>query len=131
VKTSDDIDSGDRPGDASFPADAIPDGLGELATESTVAAQLAPTSSTMPSRTSGDWTIPISVGVMQMAGLTSIGAGAIHAGVAGLHAETPTLARLFVAVAVAQIVAGLLALVRGGRLAAAFAVAVNIGAVAA
>lgn len=131
MKASDDIDSGDRPGDASLPTDAIPDGLGELATESTVAAQLAPTSSTMPSRASGDWTIPIAVGVMQMAGLTSIGAGAIHAGVAGLHAETPTLARLFVAVAVAQIVAGLLALVRGGRLAAAFAVAVNIGAVAA
>ena len=29
----------------------------------------------------------VAVGIMQLAGLASIGAGAIHAGVAGLHAE--------------------------------------------
>ena len=73
----------------------------------------------------------VAVGIMQLAGLASIGAGAIHAGAAGLHAETPTLARLFVAVAVAQIGIGLLALVKGGRLAAAGTVLVNLGAVAA
>jgi hypothetical protein len=79
----------------------------------------------------GDWTFPISVGVMQLAGLASIGAGAIHAGVAGLHADHVTLTRLFVAVAVAQIGVGLFALVKGGKLAASFVVAVSVGAVAA
>ena len=73
----------------------------------------------------------VSVGVMQLAGLASIGAGAIHAGVAGLHAEHITLTRLFVAVAVAQIGVGLLALVKGGRLAAVATALVNLGAVAA
>jgi hypothetical protein len=68
---------------------------------------------------------------MQLAGLASIGAGTIHAGVAGLHAENTTLARLFVAVAVAQIGVGLLALVKGGRLACSGTVLVNLGAVAA
>src|SRR5688572_20752224 len=75
----------------------------------------------------GDWTFPISVGVMQLAGLASIGAGAIHAGVAGLHADHVTLTRLFVAVAVAQIGVGLLALVKGGKLAASLVVAVSVG----
>ena len=73
----------------------------------------------------------VAVGIMQLAGLASIGAGAIHAGAAGLHAENPTLARLFVAVAVAQIGVGLLALVKGGRLAAIGTALVNLGAVAA
>jgi hypothetical protein len=73
----------------------------------------------------------VPVGVMQLAGLASIGAGAIHAGVAGLHAEHVTLTRLFVAVAVAQIGVGLLALVKGGRLAAVATTLVNLGAVAA
>ena len=79
----------------------------------------------------GESTIPIAVGVMQLAGLASIGAGLIHAGAVGLHAELTTLARLFVAVAVAQLAAGLLALVKGGRLAAAACGVVNLGAVAA
>ena len=79
----------------------------------------------------GDWTIPISVGVMQLAGLASIGAGAIHAGVAGLHADHVTLTRLFVTVAVAQIAVGLFALVKGGKLAASLVVGVSLGAVAA
>jgi hypothetical protein len=77
-----------------------------------------------------DWTIPVSVGVMQLAGLASIGAGAIHAGVAGLHADTTTLSRLFVGCAIAQIAVGLFALVKGGRIAAALTVAVNVAAVA-
>ena len=73
----------------------------------------------------------VAVGIMQLAGLASIGAGAIHAGVAGLHAEQTSLARLFVVVAVAQIGVGLLALVKGGRLVAGGTVLVNLGAVAA
>ena len=84
-----------------------------------------------PPPPSHDWTMSVAVGIMQLAGLASIGAGAIHAGVAGLHADNTTLARLFVAVAVAQLGVGLLALVKGGRLAAALTVLVNLGAVAA
>ena len=71
-----------------------------------------------PPPPSREWTMSVAVGIMQLAGLASIGAGAIHAGVAGLHADNTTLARLFVAVAVAQLGVGLLALVKGGRLAA-------------
>jgi hypothetical protein len=72
-----------------------------------------------------EWTIPLSVGVMQLAGLASIGAGAIHAGVVGSHSEFPTLARLFVVTAVAQLAVGLLALVKGGRLSALLTIVVN------
>jgi len=72
-----------------------------------------------------EWTVPVSVGVMQLAGLAGIGAGAIHAAVVGSHAEFPVLARLFVAAAVAQLGVGLVTLVRGGRLAAIASIAVN------
>ena len=44
----------------------------------------------------------------QLAGLASLGAGAIHLAAAGIHAEHPTLARLFVLLGAAQVVAGLL-----------------------
>lgn len=71
------------------------------------------------------------VGMMALAGLASLGAGAIHAGAIGIHADHPSLARLFVAVAVAQLGIGLLALVRGGRPVAGLVAAVNLGAVAA
>ena len=67
----------------------------------------------------------------QIAGLASIGAGAIHAAAAGAHAEHASLSRLFVATAVAQIVVGLVLLVRGGRVAAAATILVNGGAVGA
>ena len=43
----------------------------------------------------------------QVAGLASIGAGAIHAAAAGIHAEHPTLSRLFVATARPRLVVGL------------------------
>lgn len=75
------------------------------------------------------WTIR--VGAMQLAGLASIGAGAIHAGVAGVHADSTTLARLFVAAAVAQVAVGVAALVRGGRLVAVGTAVVNLVAVGA
>ena len=64
-------------------------------------------------------------------GLASLGAGAIHAAAAGVHAEHVTLSRLFVAVAVAQILVGLVTLLRGGRAVAVAAVLVNGGAVVA
>lgn len=46
------------------------------------------------------------------AALTSIGAGAVHAGAIGIHAEHPALARLFVAVACFQLGWGLIALMK-------------------
>ena len=84
-----------------------------------------------PARENPQWSFTFGVGVMQLAGLASIGAGIIHAGAVGTHAEAVTLARLFVACAVAQVAVGLLALVRGGRLAAALTLAVNVLAVGA
>ncbi|CAN5730630.1 hypothetical protein BH24ACT5_BH24ACT5_24060 [soil metagenome] len=78
-----------------------------------------------------EWSFEIGIGVMQLAGLCAIGAGAIHAAAAGVHAEHVTLSRLFVAVAVAQLGVGLATLVRGGRIAAALTALVNLAAVAA
>jgi hypothetical protein len=69
--------------------------------------------------------------ITPLQGLASIGAGAIHAAAAGIHAEHATLSRLFVAVAAAQILVGLVALVRGGRVVAAATALINGGAVAA
>jgi hypothetical protein len=64
-------------------------------------------------------------------GLASMGAGIIHAAAAGAHAEHVTLSRLFVAVAVAQILVGLVTLLRGGRAVAVVTALVNGGAVVA
>jgi hypothetical protein len=69
--------------------------------------------------------------ITSLQGLASMGAGAIHAAAAGIHAEHPTLSRMFVAVAAAQILVGLVTLVRGGRAAAAATAVVNGGAVVA
>jgi hypothetical protein len=66
----------------------------------------------------------------QLAGLASLGAGAIHAAAIGIHAEHATLARLFVVVAAAQLAAGLVMIVKGGRAAAGATALVNAGAVA-
>ena len=49
---------------------------------------------------------------LAVAAMASLGAGAIHAAATGIHAEHPELARLFVVVAVAQLGAGLWALLR-------------------
>lgn len=65
---------------------------------------------------------------LAIAAAASLGAGAIHAAAIGVHAEHTTLSRLFVAVAVAQLGAGLVALTRPGRLVAAGVLAVNVGA---
>ena len=60
-------------------------------------------------------TVPAAGWITPLQGLASMGAGAIHAAAAGVHAEHPTMSRLFVAVAAAQILVGLVTLLRGGR----------------
>jgi hypothetical protein len=69
--------------------------------------------------------------ITPLQGIASLGAGAIHAAAVGVHAEHPTLSRLFVAVAAAQILVGLVTLLRGGRAVAAATAVVNGGAVVA
>jgi hypothetical protein len=66
---------------------------------------------------------------LTIAVMTSIGAGIIHAAAAGVHAEHPQLARLFILCAVAQVGVGLLALARPSRLLALPIIAVNAVAV--
>jgi hypothetical protein len=66
---------------------------------------------------------------LTIAAMSSIGAGIIHAAAAGVHAENPQLARLFILCAVAQIGAGLLALARPIRWLALPILAVNAVAV--
>ena len=63
------------------------------------------------------------------AGLLSLGAGAIHAAAAGIHAEHPQLARIFVVLAALQIGTGLFALLRPSRLSASAVFGVNLAAV--
>ena len=65
-----------------------------------------------------------------IAAVSSIGAGAIHAAAAGIHAEHPQLARIFVIAAVLQLGVGLVALTRPSRLAAWGVAVVNAVAVA-
>ncbi len=61
---------------------------------------------------------------LQIAAISSIAAGAIHGACAGVHAEHPALARLFVVAAAAQILVGVVALLRPGQaVGAAMAVA--------
>ncbi len=64
-----------------------------------------------------------------VAAVASIGAGAIHAAAAGVHAEHPQLARLFVLCSVFQLGTGLWALVQPRRLAAVALAGVNAIAV--
>ncbi len=65
----------------------------------------------------------------QIAGLASVGAGAIHLAAAGIHAEHPGLARIFVLMGAVQVVAGLCLALSGRRIAAAAVVLVGIAAV--
>ncbi len=65
----------------------------------------------------------------QFAGLASAGAGACHLAAAGNHAEDPSLARIFVIMGAAQLIAGLVLALGGGRAAAAVVAVVNIVAV--
>ncbi len=64
-----------------------------------------------------------------IAGMASLGAGAIHAAAIGIHAEHPSLAQIFVVVAVLQLGAGLLALLRPNRAVAIGAAVVNAAAI--
>ena len=79
--------------------------------------------------TLADRSVTTRVPGLTIAVITSIGAGVIHAAAAGVHAEHPTLARLFILCAVAQVGAGLLAIARPGRLLALPLIAINAGAV--
>jgi hypothetical protein len=62
---------------------------------------------------------------LTVAAMASVGAGVIHAAAAGVHAEHPRLAQLFIACAVAQIGVGLIALARSNALVAWLIVVVN------
>jgi hypothetical protein len=62
----------------------------------------------------------------QFAGLASAGAGACHLAAAGIHAENPPLARIFVIIGAAQMIAGLVLALGGGRPAAALVALMNI-----
>jgi hypothetical protein len=68
-------------------------------------------------------------GWVGVAGVASLGAGAIHAAAIGVHAEHRPAALAFMALATLQLVWGGLALVRSGRLVAFLGVAVNVVAV--
>jgi hypothetical protein len=65
----------------------------------------------------------------QFGGMASAGAGACHLSAAGIYAETPFLARIFVIMGAAQLIVGLVLALGGGRPAAAVTAVVNIAAV--
>jgi hypothetical protein len=67
--------------------------------------------------------------IIAVGGFASIAAGAVHAAAAGIHAEHPQLARIFVIVAALQIGVGLWAAIRPARPASLAVVAVNGAAV--
>ncbi len=68
-------------------------------------------------------------GWMAVAGLSSLGAGAIHAAAIGVHAEHRPAAMTFVVIAALQLAWGALALVRNNRLIALAGAAIGVGAV--
>jgi hypothetical protein len=71
----------------------------------------------------------VRTGWMAVAGLASIGAGAIHAAAIGVHAEHKSAAITFVVLAALQLAWGVLAVARSSRLVAALGIAVNVGAI--
>ena len=66
---------------------------------------------------------------MTVAGLSSLGAGAIHAAAIGVHAEHRPAAITFVVIAALQLAWGALALVRNNRVIGLGGVAIGVGAV--
>ena len=70
------------------------------------------------------------LGLLATAGLTSIGAGAIHAAAIGVHAEHRPTAIAFTVLATAQICWGGLALVKSNRIVGALGVVLGLGAFA-
>lgn len=75
-------------------------------------------------------TVPVLTGWMAVAGLASLGAGAIHAAAIGVHAEHRPAAVTFVIVAALQLAWGALALVRSNRLIALLGLGIGLGAFA-
>jgi hypothetical protein len=69
-------------------------------------------------------------GLVGLAGLTSLGAGAIHAAAIGVHSEHRPAVLAFTAVAAAQLAFGVLALVRGTRLVAVLGLLIGVGTLA-
>ncbi|MFM1790321.1 MAG: hypothetical protein RLZZ526_648 [Actinomycetota bacterium] len=67
---------------------------------------------------------------LRSAGLFSVGAGVVHGAAVGLHADHPTLVRIFVVLALLQVGWGVLAVERDGRRFAFLGAAVNGVAVA-
>ena len=65
----------------------------------------------------------------QIAGLATVGAGAIHLAATGIHAEYQLLARIFVILGAVQVISGLALALGAGRPAAAVVAVVNIVAV--
>jgi len=66
---------------------------------------------------------------LAIAAATSLGAGAIHAGAIGLHADNQTLARIFIATSVFQLGWGVIALLRPARWLAAIGAIGNLAIV--
>ncbi|MEN9802942.1 MAG: hypothetical protein RLZ37_2067 [Actinomycetota bacterium] len=60
-----------------------------------------------------------------IAALASIGAGVVHGGAIGLHAEHPQLARMFIFVALSQIAWGLFALLQPSKLVLSAGIVIN------
>lgn len=69
-------------------------------------------------------------GLVGLAGLTSLGAGAIHAAAIGVHNEHRSAVAAFTAVATLQLAWGVLALVRGNRLVAVLGLLIQTGVLA-
>ncbi len=69
-------------------------------------------------------------GLLGVAGLTSLGAGAIHAAAIGVHSEHRFAVVAFTAVAALQLAWGVLALIRVNRLVAVTGALIGVGAVA-
>ncbi|HYF46567.1 MAG TPA: hypothetical protein VD926_10185, partial [Acidimicrobiales bacterium] len=69
-------------------------------------------------------------GWLAVAGLASLGAGAIHAAAIGVHSEHRSAVITFVVIAAVQLAWGVLAVVRSNRLVSLAGVAVGLGAIA-
>src|SRR3712207_8064640 len=69
-------------------------------------------------------------GLVGLAALTSLGAGAIHAAAIGVHSEHRPAVLAFTALAALQLAWGVLALLRGTRLVAVIGLLIGTGALA-
>lgn len=72
----------------------------------------------------------VTTGLVGMAGLSSLGAGAIHAAAIGVHSEHRSAVIAFTAVGALQLGWGVLAMVRGNRLVALVGALISAGALA-